>query len=198
MNSPRTHHRGAILLEVILALSIFVTSGLAILTLVTQSTSRLTAIRDNETAADLARSAMAQIEAGLATPESLLGPVPDWLETESGQAMVESELMRGAAGGGSGGLDMNVGTSEGPAGAPASGLQGEVDDWVLEVESNPSQFEGLTTVTVTAVRGDGADAGVVRYSLTQLVRLSSDEADSVGQFDPLVDEAMQQQPRSSP
>ncbi len=198
MNPPRTHQRGAILLEVILALSIFVTSGLAILTLVTQSTSRLTAIRDNETAADLARSAMAQIEAGLATPESLIGPVPDWLETESGQAMVESELMRGAAGGGSGGLDMNVGTSEVPAGAPASGLQGEVGDWVLEVESNPSQFEGLTTVTVTAVRGDGADAGVVRYSLTQLVRLSADEADSVGQFDPLVDEAMQQQPRSSP
>ncbi len=194
MNPPRTHQRGAILLEVILALSIFVTSGLAILTLVTQSTSRLTAIRDNETAADLARSAMAQIEAGLATPESLIGPVPDWLETESGQAMVESELMRGAAGGGSGGLDMNVGTSE----APASGLQGEVDDWILEIESNPSQFEGLTTVTVTAIRGDGADAGVVRYSLTQLVRLSSGEADSVGQFDPLVDEAMQRQPRSSP
>ncbi|MBL9032226.1 MAG: hypothetical protein JNM80_11040 [Phycisphaerae bacterium] len=71
----RPSARAALLFEVILALAIFVGAGLAILSsidgaLTAQSRARLAA-----RAADLARTAIARIEAGIDTPQTLHGPV---------------------------------------------------------------------------------------------------------------------------
>ena len=66
--SPSTYHRrGALLLEVVLALALFVTAGIAILSMVGQSVGSLKSAREKLHAADLARSAMAKIEAGRST-----------------------------------------------------------------------------------------------------------------------------------
>ncbi|MBX3358758.1 MAG: hypothetical protein KF745_10040 [Phycisphaeraceae bacterium] len=69
---------GALLLEVLLALAIMVPAGLAILALVGQSGDTLIAARERMIAADLANSAMAKIEAGVETIETLDGPVKPW------------------------------------------------------------------------------------------------------------------------
>jgi len=66
-----------------LALTLFVGAGGAILSAVGQSTATLRAGRDRTHAVDLARSAMAEIEAGIKTAEVLAGPVPVWQEEGS-------------------------------------------------------------------------------------------------------------------
>ena len=67
--------RGALLLEVMLALALFVIGGLAVLAIVDRAIGAERRMRDAEHGAMLARSAMARIEAGLAGPQSLNGPV---------------------------------------------------------------------------------------------------------------------------
>lgn len=67
--------RAGLLLEVIVALAIFVVAGGAILNLVTQTMNGLERTRLTARGADLARSAIAKIEAGIETPQTLNGPV---------------------------------------------------------------------------------------------------------------------------
>jgi Tfp pilus assembly protein PilV len=86
-SSPSTaDRRGALLLEVVLALALFVTAGIAILSMVGQSVGSLKAAREKLHAADLARSAMAKIEAGIESAEVLNGPVPAWREETDSSA----------------------------------------------------------------------------------------------------------------
>lgn len=81
--------RGAILLECVVAVAIFVAAGLMVLGSVSRASESLERSREAEKAADLARSAMAKIESGLARPETLIGPVkPD--DEGSGKVMRES------------------------------------------------------------------------------------------------------------
>lgn len=63
--------RGALLLEILIALSLFVTAGSIILVSTTSMTASLARSRDRQIAADLAVSKMAALEAGLATAEQL-------------------------------------------------------------------------------------------------------------------------------
>jgi len=70
--------RAAILLECILSLAILVGAGLAIISLVDRAGSALTGARDAELAADLARSTMSKLAAGLGTVQTLAGPVESW------------------------------------------------------------------------------------------------------------------------
>lgn len=70
--------RGALLLEVLLALSVFVGAGLAVISILEQSTGAMIRQREQRQACDLAASAMARLEAGIDTPETLDGPVPEW------------------------------------------------------------------------------------------------------------------------
>ena len=74
--------RGAILLECVLALAVFVGGGLAILTLMDRAAESVRAIRDVQTAADIAASAMAQIEAGILSPEAMQGEVHKWMDPD--------------------------------------------------------------------------------------------------------------------
>lgn len=144
--------RGALLLEVILALTLFTTTALMLLAIVGRSLDALEEARHRQTACDLARSAMSRIEAGLASPESLNGP---------------AQLF------------------DQPINAPGDDAPTE-SDWELLVETEPSQFDGLTLITITARRTATSPSqpdesgGALRgdYTLRQLVKLR-DSGDAV-------------------
>jgi hypothetical protein len=67
--------RGSILLEVLLAIAIFVAAGIATLRVADMATNAASRTALRAKAEDLARSAMAKLEAGVATSETLSGPV---------------------------------------------------------------------------------------------------------------------------
>jgi hypothetical protein len=135
-----------VLLEVVLAIAIFVMAGTAILVLEDGSLSGLSRTRDVERARDLACSAMARLESGLDTARTLSGPVK-----------------------------------------PEKGIATPPGEWDLKIESEPSQFSGLTHVTVTArkLAGGGDEVAAASYTLHQLVRLADPVADRPGDDDPL-------------
>lgn len=101
----RTIRRGVLLLEVLVALALLVGAGLAVLTVLQQSTGAMGRMRDQRTACDLACSAMARIEAGIDTPETLDGPVPAWEEGQDGGTIQ-------AGGGGAWELDVRTDLSQ--------------------------------------------------------------------------------------
>lgn len=153
MRALACHRRGGMLLEVIVSLAIFVIAGGAILNLVTQTMTGLERSRAQARAADLARSAMAKIEAGIETAQTLNGPVE-----------------RSAEG--------------------AAAVSGE--GWELEIDAEPSQFRGLTRVSVSAVKRVGEAARVeAEYSLVQLVRLGGKGEDRAGEEDSIAEKARQ-------
>ena len=141
----RLYHRkmavragGAVLLECVLALALFVTCGMAVLAMMDHAVDSVATTRDQEQAADLARSAMARIEAGLATPQTLNGPVTSWGDDSDNSDQKQ---------------------------------EGSSTPWALEVQTEPSQFEGLTKVSVRAFKQVG-DHDLASYTLHQLVRLT--------------------------
>jgi len=155
--------RGALLLEVLLSLALFVMAGLTILTIVGDAIARLDDSRERLEAADLAHSAMAAIEAGLYDVNTLSGPVPE------GGLFNDDDLD-------SGGIDMS----------PELG-----DTWSLEIETDRSDFEGLSLVSISVLReapsagiamGFDADAGPKGpvYTLVQLVAVDAERAPAEG------------------
>lgn len=165
--------RGAILLEMLFALAIFVVTGLTIATALDGAHASLVRSRDAARAADLARSAMAQLESQLASVEVLDGPVRGWSD--------EAENWRGDplvdAGGERIAFDERGG---GPS------------DWRLRIESEPSEFEGLSVVRVTAERVDPVSGGVVTSrTLRGLLELREARPDEVGEAGELVEAAEQ-------
>jgi len=150
--------RGALLLEVILSLAMFAMAAMAILAALTQGTTALERVRDAALAVDLARTAMAEIEAGVASPATLNGPVPAWHESARAE---ESGAF---------------------ADAPPSGT-----GWELVVETSPSGFPELTHVRVTSRKVSPMGATLASYTLHQLVRLGALAEDEVGAEDELMD-----------
>lgn len=135
--------RGSVLLEAVVALAIFVGASLAVMACVDRATTALQRARGLQRAADLARTAMSQIETGLATPGGLSGPVEE-------AAGIEGGLVPFAGG---------------ESGSNESG-------WELEVQTEPSEFASLTKVTITASRKrPGASAAEYSFTLTQLLSL---------------------------
>lgn len=155
--------RGALLLEAMLALAIFVMAAAAVLTLVDGAREGMGRVRKDRHAADLARSAMAKLEAGLETPQTLNGPVKSWA-SETAETTVVS------------------------IGGDSSEAEG---GWELHIETEPSQFKGLTSVTVRAFRPVAGDPERVEgaYTLRQLVRLGGKGEDRVGAEDELTEAA---------
>lgn len=129
---------GAVLLEVLLSLALLVAAGLTIIGLASQAAGSVERARDRALGLDLARSAMAEIEAGIVRPETMGGPV-----------------------------ESRVG----------------VGDWGLEVETEPSQFTGLTLVKVRAIRyaAAGSEAEASSVTLQQLVRIGDDAEGGSGE-----------------
>ena len=167
-SGARAMARGAMLLEVMRALAVFVTAGMAIIGLVRQAAGELEHVRRVERAADLARSTMARIEAGITSPQAAGGPVRAWAD--------DPEAMEGDPEAGEGG----GGFADAP---PAK------SGWEVAVEVEPSEFTGLTLVSVTATERGERDAVRAAYTLRQLVRLSAAEEDKAGDEDRLAEEA---------
>ena len=69
--------RGSILRECVLALAIFVAAGMTILSISDGAASAQAKAIEQQHAEELARSALAQIESGLASIETLSGPIVD-------------------------------------------------------------------------------------------------------------------------
>ncbi|MBK7406072.1 MAG: type II secretion system protein [Phycisphaerales bacterium] len=159
--------RGWVLLEMILALTIFIFTALTVLGSIAQGIAAAERTRSHAQAVDLARSTMAKLEAGLGTMQNLAGPVPAW---EPDAAPTD-----GADGPGAGGFSDT---------APPPSL------WEVEIDSLPSPFSGLTQVTVTVVKRPAPDSErvVASYSLHQLVHLLPERQDSVGETDPITTE----------
>jgi len=157
----RDRRRAALLLESLLAMTLFISAGLAILTMVERAVASLAMVRDLRRAADLARSALAQLEAGIAEPETLAGPVPEWEEETSGAAFDDSPPR--------------------PSGWRLA----------IETSPSPFDGLTLVTVTASRSREDGAAASVepVSYTLTQLVRLSARAEDRAGDDGALLEAA---------
>lgn len=134
---------GSILLECVLALALFIAVGMAVLAMTSRAAGSLEAVRDAQIAADIACSTMAQLEAGIATAETLHGPVPAWRDERDG--------------------------------AFDDSLQVETG-WRVEIETQPSEFDGLTSVRVRAFRHPPGEPErqLGGYTLHQLVRLSSE------------------------
>lgn len=153
MIAPRVQPaRGAVLLEVIVALAIFVGAGALILGSLSRATQGLAHTRDLEQAADLARSTMARVESGIARPETLIGQVQEDAN--------ERGSFSGAA---------------------------TFSPWWIEIETQPAAFEGLTHVTVRAVKKSADDREIASYTLHQLVRLFGEQAEGAGEEDPLAE-----------
>lgn len=148
---------GAMLLEVVVSFAIFVVAALAVLSSVQRATSAAVLARDQSHAMDLARSAIAKIESGIARPETLNGPVPPWDRSDAGES--------------------TSGESGDPVGLSASSQVSPVrpTGWELEILTRPTVYDGLTAVTVVARRRRGESGGALSasFSLTQFVRLSS-------------------------
>lgn len=70
--------RGAILLECVLALALFVGAGLAILTMIDVAVERARQTQSADIASDIAASAIACVEAGVLAPEAVQGAVLRW------------------------------------------------------------------------------------------------------------------------
>ena len=146
-----TNRRGVILLEIMLALALFVTVSLMILSIINQTLDGLGRSRDRLTAADRAESALAMIESGLARPETLNGPIQPTRPEMDGSAT---------------GFD--------PDDAPPP--PDAEPEWALQIETEPSEFDGLTLVSVRAYRIDESGAeydGAPSATLRRLVRLSA-------------------------
>ncbi len=167
--SVRTTSRGALLLEMLVALGLFVVAGLAISGAVQRGLGAMIEDRQETKAADLARSAMAMLEAGIETAQTLDGPVLAWQDDTS---MLEGDDQVGPI--------------------TRSFDEGAVDEsgWELEVLTEPSEFEGLSVVSVTAMRVDPTTGDIaISHTLHQLVRLRDEGEDIVGEIDPLMEAA---------
>jgi hypothetical protein len=159
------NRRAALLLEAMLSLVLLVTCGAAVLSIMSDAGGAVRSMREQQFAFDLARSAIAKIEAGIDTPQTLDGPVPGWddgFQGESDQA--RDDTWRGVR-------------------------------WTLAIDVQPSQFAGLTLLTVTAEGRDAieADRVVASASLSQLVRLASESnsEDGVGPRDPIMERLLE-------
>lgn len=114
--------RGAMLLDVLVALAIFALAAVAILALMDRSAGGLSRAREAQAADAVARTALALVGAGLETPERLRG---DLKPSEDKTISDDRKVLR----------------------VPAL-----CDGWRLELDTEPSRFEGLTIVTAR-VRG---------------------------------------------
>ncbi|MCL4222514.1 MAG: hypothetical protein KJZ65_14230 [Phycisphaerales bacterium] len=173
--------RGAMLFEVMVALAILLMASMTLGGIVMQSVTAMDRTRKTMQACDLARSTMAQIEAGLVEPTSVSGPATRW---DVSMFLPSSDLSsEGVKDEGLPSMDSGkppVGGSPRPSGP----------EWMVEVDTEPTEFAGLYMVRVTAwlVSGRG-DVTEASYTLRQVVRLGSKPEDVAGEEDELMDAA---------
>ena len=145
---PVPRRRGLLLLELVFALAIFVTVGTLIMSSIRQALLSTQNAQDLLRAEDFAASALALIEAGVETPENLVGPLPEW--------------------------DPEFGYFDGAlSGAIAMGFTGVTETWVIEVETGPSGVLGFTSIVVTVSREDRPGVVASRETIVPLAQSRS-------------------------
>lgn len=144
---------GSVLIEVLVAVAILVGSGTAIMAAADRGERLLRTSREQARAADLARSVLAAIEAGLVTPQNAPQAVRSGLGTAAWLA-----------------LDADAGLPE-VAESPA---------WRAEVEVEPTEHAGLARVTVK-VWGAGEAQEQPTFVLAQVVRVLAEGEDKAGE-----------------
>lgn len=173
--------RGAMLFEVMVALAILLMASMTLGGIVMQSVTAMDRARKTMQACDLARSTMAQIEAGVVDPMSVSGPATRWdvsMYLPSGESAGEGTT--------DGGLGSPAPSDRAVAGRPALGGP----EWMVDVDTEPTEFDGLYMVTVTAsLVSQQADGTEASYTLRQVVRLGSKPEDVAGEEDELMDAA---------
>ena len=132
---------GAVLLEVMLALALFVGAGAFCLAAVKSVFGALDRAERRSFAADLARSKLAELEAG----------------------MVAMQDLRGEWSGSVGSLARDDAFDE-----PAQ--------WTIDVETDRTQYTGLTLITLTV--SDASGPRPVTFTLRQLVALRATEGEA--------------------
>lgn len=156
----RRHLRGALLLEVMLALALLVTASSLVVGVIRDSSDRIERAIDMGVAADLAHTAIAQIETNLATPETLTGPTPNWTLADEFDA---------ATGPARSSDDIAIESS-----SPVN------SEWAYQIETQTTPFDGLTLISVSVLRDEAARA---TYTLHQLTRLEAPNDDEIGDED---------------
>ena len=177
----RPAHRGGVLLEVMVALAILLMAAMTIGGIVIDSINGMVQTRQTMQACDLARSTMAEIEAGLLDPTSLSGPIVRW---DSSRLLMEMDQSPAGEGMESGPI--------GPGPAMPTNLGDQTEElWNVEVDTEPTEASGLFLVTVTAWLGTQADPDLQQasYTLRQVVRLGAEADDIAGEEDDLMDAA---------
>lgn len=161
--------RGGILLETVLALALFAGGAIFVLQSVRDGIAALDRSRNRQEAVDLARSAIARLEAGLINLEDLR----------------QGQLVEGS---GDWFDDGAFGESNG----------GDISTrYVIEALTSRSPYPGLTLVEVrisAAEAGDGSRPGPLLCTLRQLVRLRQGAEDDGF----LPDEIMEDLPDAAP
>lgn len=142
--------RGALLLECLLAAAVLAAFGIALWGVVGRAQDAAQRTRWEALAADLARSAMAKIESGVARPEALQGPAYRNLES--------SEDRAGTAG-------------------PADADLWELD---IQTEASEFEHLTHVAVRAFRRRGEGSKEKAISYTLHQLVRLDRAPATARG------------------
>ncbi len=152
--------RGALLLEILIALSLFVTAGSIILVSTTSMTAALSRSRDRQIASDLAVSKMAALEAGLTTAEQLNDTV------------------------------VNIDLFSEDNSARLNAMPDKPARWRITVETEPSRFSPLTNVTIRILDARTGRSGtdVELAVLHQLIRLNASAPDEF-ESDPMLDGA---------
>jgi len=164
------------------ALTILLMAAMTVGGIVTDSVNSMMRTRSRMQACDLARSTMAEIEAGIVDPSSISGPVPRWDESHLLTA-------KDAASGLDGGAPSE---DSGAIGMPMLGADSESGgQWAVEVETEPTETQGLYLVSVTAwlERDSTPDVRQSAYTLRQVVRLGNEAEDVAGEEDKLMDAA---------
>jgi len=173
---------------VIVALAILLMASMTVGGIVIDSLNGMIRTRYTMQACDLARSTMAQIEAGLVDPTSINGPAVRW--DSSRLLMPEDDAFEPTMDP----LDESPASIEDMLGF-ADSTVGAVDEsdglWVLEVDTEPTGTTGLWLVTVTASvsQPQSPDDVAASYTLRQVVRLSAEIEDIAGEEDDLMDAA---------
>ena len=145
--------RGSVFIEVLVAVAILVGSGTAIMAAADRGERLLRTSRDTAQAADLARSLLSAIEAGLVTPQNAPQAVRS---TSSGAAWLA--------------LDADNNLPE---------LASDVGHLRAEVDAEPTEHPGLARLTVRISRTTAEEPPL--FTLTQLVRLSALGEDTAGE-----------------
>ena len=152
--SPNRTHGGAragfVLLDLVIALALFVVGGLAVLTQMESGARRVISAEHRLGAAGVARSAIALLEAGAMSDRELSGPASAWAMPADALGSMGSMGSMGAAG--------------------ATGERAAA--FFCEVELEPSQWPELSLAIVRVRRvpaGADADDWPVLATLRQLV-----------------------------